>query len=150
MRRRVKGIWVAGLAVLLAVVGFSATAANAQSTVRFAGSFTLPCEASWGTAVLPPGDYTLTVNSVSKPSFIRIDAVRSNEHVFVSQWATGDKLGNQNMIVLTVTGRSCEVRALNLADLGMEITYKPMSKAELALLHRGRLGRLLALDIVKH
>lgn len=149
MRRWLSSFHMANVAVVLAAIGMLATAANAQS-MRFVGTFTLPCEASWAGAVLPAGDYKMTLPSVSKDSFIRIDAARGNASVYIPQWSTGDKSGDKDMIVLTVTGDRCVVRALNLADLDMEITYKPISKEELASLQSGKSGRVLALVAVKH
>ncbi len=149
MRRRLIGSWMVRLAVALAAAGLLATTANAQS-MRFVGSFTLPCEASWGNAVLPAGDYKMTVRSVSSNEFIRIDAAQGSAHAFVPEWITGSKSGDENVLVLTRSGDRCEVRALNLADLDIELTYKPMTREEMAGLQSGEPGRVLALVLIRH
>src|SRR6266566_5378591 len=52
----------------LALAGSFAGTANAQA--KAAGSFTLPFEAKWGNAVLPPGDYTFSVRSTSGAAYL--------------------------------------------------------------------------------
>src|SRR2546429_2019332 len=47
----------------LALAGIFTGTANAQA--KAAGSFTLPFEAKWGNAVLPPGNYTFSVHSAN-------------------------------------------------------------------------------------
>src|ERR1700682_2841240 len=46
-------------------LGALATGGNAQDS--FHGKFTLPFETRWGSATLPPGDYTFTLPSNSAP-----------------------------------------------------------------------------------
>jgi hypothetical protein len=150
MRRWLSSFHLANVAVVLAATGLLASAVHAQSTMRFVGSFTLPCEANWAGAVLPAGDYTMKLASLSKDSFIRVDAVRGNASAYIPQWSTADKVGDKNVILLTVAGERCVVRALNLADLNMEIIYKPISKKEMASLESGKPGRMLALVVAKH
>src|SRR5437899_4744414 len=50
----------------LALAGIFTGTANAQA--KAAGSFTLPFEAKWGNAVLPPGNYTFSVHSANSAS----------------------------------------------------------------------------------
>lgn len=150
MRTRLSGFRMLRLAGVLAAAGFLTGVANAQSAGRFKGSFTLPCQTRWENAALPAGDYLITVPSVSKDSYMRVDSVNGKSHAFVSQWITGDKLSDRNIIVLAVNGSHCEVRAVNLADLDMVVSYKPLSKRQMVLLRRGRSGQLVALAVKKH
>jgi hypothetical protein len=147
MRRWLNRTWIAGL--VLAGAGLLATTASAQ--MRFVGSFTLPCRASWAGAVLPAGDYTMRLESLSKGTYIQVDAVNGNTRAYVPQWSAGDKSSDENVILLTVIGTRCVVRALNLADLGMEITY-PLSREERQELARqgSQRERLMALGVTKH
>lgn len=148
MRRWLKRTWIAGW--VFAGAGLLATAAGAQT--RFVGSFTLPCEANWAGAVLPAGEYTMRLESLSKSTYILVNAVHSDLSAYIPQWSTGDKSSEENVIFLTVIGHRCVVRALNLADLNMEISYKPISREERQELAGKRSGRerLVALVVKNH
>ena len=151
MKRWLNGFWIARLALVFAAAGLMATAANAQQAQsKFVGQFTLPCETTWSGYVLPAGDYTMTVLPVSESNFIEVRSVKGSVRVFVPAWANGRKTGDKNVLMITGVDNGCVVRALNLADLDMEITYKPISKEELASLQSGKSGRVLALVAVKH
>ena len=60
--RSLNSVRILLLAVLAA--GLSASLARAQ---EYEGKFTLPFEARWGMAVLPPGDYSFRVNPSHEP-----------------------------------------------------------------------------------
>jgi hypothetical protein len=57
-------------ALLTLVLGGLALPASAQS---YKGTFTLPNETVWGPAVLEPGDYTVSTETVGATPFIRIE-----------------------------------------------------------------------------
>jgi hypothetical protein len=150
MKRRLIGTWIMGAVVVLAAAGLLSSTANAQSTLQFVGSFTLPCETTWNDAVLPAGDYTLSIRTVASSEFIRVDSAQGSKRIFVPEWPVGDKQGNKDVLLLTRTGNHCVVRALNLADLDMEITYKPLTREEMASLRSGKPGSVIALVLFKH
>jgi len=147
MRRWMNRTWIAGL--VLVGAGLLATAAKAQA--RFVGSFTLPCEASWAGAVLPAGDYTMRLETLSKGSYILVDAVGGDTRAYIPQWSTGGKSSKENGILLTVTGTRCVVRSLNLADLDVEITYKKITREEREELSRqdNQREQVVALDVTR-
>jgi hypothetical protein len=145
------GFWIARLAVVFAAAGLLATAANAQqSQSKFVGQFTLPCQATWSGHVLPAGDYTMTVLPVSQSSFIEVRSVKGSERVFVPAWSNGPKTGDKDVLMITAVGNGCVVRALNLAEMDMEIVYKPLGTLDQASLHRGQPERQLAMVVTKH
>jgi len=55
------------LMIALSTLGFTAAFANAQASQ---GKFKLPVEAHWGLAVLPPGDYTFTLDHATANGMI--------------------------------------------------------------------------------
>jgi hypothetical protein len=50
------------LALAILALSLSPTSARAQT---YGGNFTLPFQAHWGTLVLPPGDYSFTIDSLT-------------------------------------------------------------------------------------
>ena len=69
---RTLGLFKYPLAAALALCLF-AGAANAQHFAASRGSFTLPFEVNWGTAVLPAGDYTFTLGSFGMSPILAIE-----------------------------------------------------------------------------
>jgi len=64
-----KATTILKLAVAAAIaVGASVAPASAQS---LKGTFTLPYEVHWGKAVLAPGPYTISIDSVRGPAIVR-------------------------------------------------------------------------------
>jgi hypothetical protein len=108
----------------LGICAFTVTA-NAQSVT---GNFTLPHEVHWGRTVLPPGDYSITVESSSKPAFIQ--SASGEEHMFTTTPTIGDKEKVAAGLLITVNGNERTVRALNLPQYGVSLIYKPFTKAE--------------------
>lgn len=150
MKRWLNTFAVAKLIIVVAAAGLLSTAANAQS--RYQGSFTLPCSAHWAGAVLPAGDYTVTFqkdHQGASSSILQVSSVNGKFGVFVSSFTMGDNVGTQDMLVLTTTGNSCEVRSLHLASLDRQFLYKPISRWERARINRGGHERLVALLVTK-
>jgi len=143
------GFWIARLAVVFAAAGFLSTAANAQQS-KFVGHFTLPCLTNWAGNYLPAGDYTMRVLPVSESSFIEVRSVYGSVRAFVPAWKDGEKTGDKNVLMLTGVGNGgCVVRALNLADMNMEIIYKPLGTLDQAALRHGQPERQLAMVVTK-
>lgn len=110
--------------VTLATLAFTA-AANAQS---LSGNFTLPHEVHWGGTVLPPGDYSIRMESSSKPAFIQ--SANGKTTMFTTVPTAGDKEKVAAGLLITVNGNERTVRALNLPQYGVSLIYKPLTKAE--------------------
>ncbi len=58
------------VALLAGALGIGASLANAQGNYK--GTFNLPVEAHWGLAVLPAGQYTVSIDPVYMPSVIQV------------------------------------------------------------------------------
>lgn len=111
------------------VIGLAVTAsrANAQD-VALKGTFTLPYEARWGAAVLPPGDYTLSlpaaytnipvmyVSNQSKTVYIGMGSGRSKAE------------SQQSYLRVEDVGGMHVVRQFNSAITGELISF-PVSKS---------------------
>ena len=97
-----------------------AGAGKAQNAYQ--GKFTLPFEARWQNAVLPAGDYTISMPSATAPytMFVRgagksviILGVSGNERV----------VSEKSELTLVKLGDSYVVRSLDAGQIGLDIDY---------------------------
>lgn len=125
---------------LLAIAGLalaSVLAGSATAQAKASGSFTLPFEAKWGNTVLPPGDYTLTVNSTSFASnstyWVTFDPKGQRGQTIVSVQDRGPKAGEKNMLVAVRSGGAYRIRTLRLPIANLILNF-PAPKDEQALI----------------
>lgn len=122
-----------GLAVLAVVL--CSSLASAQ---RYAGKFTLPVETRWERAVLPAGEYSITLDT-TLPRIFRIQ--RENKVVslipaFPSSGMAGGPVGGRSALIGIRNGQTLRIRALSLAELQMTL-YFVLPKAESSLVAQG-------------
>ena len=101
--------------------------ANAQAVVK--GRFTLPYEVRWGSAVLPAGQYSITMRSVAEPALVR--SLTGKKRVFLLARFADDAIETHPpglLITRDETGRV--VRSFNWPAGGKNFVYKPFTKAE--------------------
>src|ERR1700739_3972527 len=72
------------LTILTLAMCASAAAANAQSVT---GKLTLPYEVHWGTATLPAGEYTITMDSIDSATLVHS---ATNSQSFFTRMPTMD------------------------------------------------------------
>jgi hypothetical protein len=126
--RSLKSVRILLLAVLAA--GLSASLASAQ---EYEGKFTLPFEARWSTAVLPAGDYSISVNASKEPCLALISQEgRGVAYIATSITSRGEVTGSSALIAVPSAG-SYRIRALRLAEVGVVLEYTP-PKAERQIL----------------
>lgn len=109
------------LAVAALASCFVARTANAQTT--FHGKFTLPYEARWGKATLPPGDYTISVD-ISGDALVREEkSQKSVAHLLFQSREDAGQGGN----TLLIDGRGHQriVYSFRVADLGTTFISDP-------------------------
>ena len=109
------------LALALLAVSLAPTSASAQS---YKGYFTLPVECRWGTTILPPGTYSVTLDSLAFPSMAKIQG--EGGHFFVMP--TGVDAGepsDQSTLVIARSGGKARVRTLSLGASGVIFWYAP-------------------------
>jgi hypothetical protein len=119
--RRFEMIWARNLKLLTKLgaaalaLGALATSGNAQNAYQ--GKFTLPFETHWGSATLPPGDYTFTLPSTIAPYTLYI---------------RGE--GVDAIIMAAVTDRVVSTHAqLNLVDIADVQTVQTFDAPELGV-----------------
>lgn len=151
MKREISSFAIVKLAMVVAAASLLPLAANAQSGLR--ATFTLPCTAQWGEAVLPPGNYTLTfvqtADGAYDESIPKVTSANGKFGVFVPSPQMGDSVGHQDLLVLETIGNDCAVRSLNLVAVGTKYTYKVDRKWEEAHIQPGKRERQVALVMKK-
>ncbi len=106
--------------IALAVGCLLAGAASAQD---FIGTFTLPFEVQWGTAVLPAGNYKIEHNSLRRTDMVTVSGEgKAVMTVPASQSFEADRSAKSALVLARVNGKAV-VRALVLSEIEMEFTY---------------------------
>lgn len=122
-------IRVVFLALLATVVS-----AGLLSAEDFQGKFTLPFEAKWGLATLPPGDYAFRINPAVAPYTVQVQ--REGKGVAIITASDGRSESGpsgQSQLIVVRRGKKGTIRALQLAEAGVVLSYTA-PKAERQLL----------------
>jgi hypothetical protein len=130
-------------AVIALALATVATPARAQAAYR--GSLTLPFEVQWGRAVLPAGEYTLALTSISQPMRVIDDGGRTRAFVYGS--VERPRVGQGTFLLVTRDGSKRTVRSLNCPEWGVDLVYRPFTRAERDLLASGRQEENLAVRV---
>ena len=126
MSRKRSGTVVKLLIVAAAVVGSFAETASAQ-VVR--GTFRLPYDVRWGGTVLPAGEYSIVVDSLSRPAIIRSATGRSVAFVLAGSVDRAMK-GRDTSLLLSRTESEPVVRVFNWREGNLAFVYKSFTKGE--------------------
>jgi hypothetical protein len=120
-------VTLAGLSMVVFALG--ATGARAQSirTTNFAGTFTLPFEAQWGSTILPVGEYSLYYGRLFEGGPAMVEVVgkeNRNPHAFILAQGVSDARAAKSALVCVREGNAGIVRALELPQLGEAVSFK--------------------------
>ncbi len=116
---RVKFFAAALVAVLLV-----ADAANAGPL--FKGKVNLGSEVRWGKAILPAGEYWITLNLPSLPATVTIQSANGSQTALVMPveiYRSGAK--GSNALIVARQGIQRTVHALRLSEVGLTLRYEP-------------------------
>ena len=124
-------------AALLATCLFGSPA-NAQQNVRdervdqvgdqpiYQGGFTLKHETRWGKAVLPAGDYRLTIRTAENPTTFFIEDAKSGKTVaMVAPNVTERSNKGDSALLIGTRGNQRVVYSLRIAELGEVLISDP-------------------------
>ncbi len=102
-------------------------AGSASAQARFRGKFTLPFEAHWGKAVLPAGEYLLSVEEGSAFSgeWVIRDAKSGRLVACELVSIIEDAPAGKSALLIGARGTRHVVYALRIADLGETFVYDP-------------------------
>ena len=127
--------------VMLATCAFAA-AANAQSS--FTGRFTLPYEVHWGAAVLPAGEYTITMDTFHTVTLVQ--SASNNQSFYTRMPMIDDSTKGPASLSIAFLQGERRVRSLNLPGFGKSLIYEPLTKAEREQLAKG--GQVQAVPVI--
>ena len=118
----------AAVSIGLFIVGM----AQAQLST-FTGKFTLTTQVQWDKTVLQPGDYTVTIESISAPAAALIrDGSGRPVARFISA-IDGGKTSARNELLIREKGGQLRVYSLALGDLRRTLVYDPALAREAVL-----------------
>jgi hypothetical protein len=101
-------------------------AANAQPA--WVGKFKLPYEVHWNHAVLPAGDYTISMDSKSAPALVRSTNGSRSIYTGVPTIATSEK-GSASLLITVGDGQHT-VRSMNSPLLGVPLVFQAIPRSE--------------------
>lgn len=118
------------LAVLAACMIFAGAARAQAVSPAFVGKFTLSSTIHWGKSTLPPGTYTLRIDSTTLP----VMATIHNDHYTVSARVMTSAIqgyaSSSNALQLKTRDGHLVVQSLVLADLDMVLFFDPSPARE--------------------
>ncbi|MGH9451756.1 MAG: hypothetical protein ACRD11_14665 [Terriglobia bacterium] len=117
-------------------------AAGISKATSSGGKFTLPYEAHWGIAVLPPGDYTFTVISPSgSPRYLDVRGKRSGAYIFPLGTQIGTNARHSHLTLVTI-GSNHFIERLVLKEVNTTFEFRiPKSAKTEARFTRLKLSR---------
>lgn len=116
--------------VLFSILAAAATA-NAQTTLH--GKFQLTSQVRWGNAVLPTGQYRFSMDSIQSPLIIQSEDGKTSTMAVAK--TSVDAAPGGSYILTTGSGADRTVRSINLPQLGLSLTYKPLTSEEREMLY---------------
>lgn len=99
----------------------------------FTGEFTLPNQVLWGKRVLQPGNYTVTIESGSLPTFALVKNSKGRPVARFVSSIHGGRMSAGNALLIGQERGQIRVYSLALASLGEVLVYDPVLAREVAL-----------------
>jgi hypothetical protein len=131
----------------MVVLALGATGAWAQqapslSATSFAGTFTLPIDAQWGSMTLPAGEYSLYYGRAGAGEFHMVEVVgktNASPHGVILAQQPESASATKNSIVCARDGDALIVRALEMPAIGTSVNFRLPHGAKLVA-HNGKRG----------
>jgi hypothetical protein len=112
---------VAPLGLALLAGCFTANLASAGGAYN--GKFTLSVEARWGQMVLPPGDYSFTLDRATNLGIVTIWRGSKPVEMVLNQGSFDSQTLDRSELILVRSGGNYTIRALRLAELGLTLQF---------------------------
>jgi len=116
--RHLKLVTKLGVAAL--ALGALATGGNSQTVYQ--GKFTLPFETRWGSATLPAGDYTFTMESASSPYRLYIHGQAGNAIIMAAAADKKVASGHAQLNLVDIADVQ-NVETFEAPELGLTFSY---------------------------
>ena len=131
---------LAGLSVVALALGATGAKAWSPAGTAFAGTFTLPVEAQWGSTMLPVGEYSLYYRQALKGGTFVVEVVgkeKGSPHAFILPRATETASTTKSALICVREGNVLVVRALEIAAMRESVRFGLPRGAQLAA-HNGK------------
>jgi hypothetical protein len=117
-------------------LAFCLAASQGKAQGTYKGTFTLPFEARWGTAILQPGDYTISMELESARTFNYLVVRGEGKSAFILANVTDHtEFSKHSQLTLVQTGSGYVVQTLDAGELGLTLSYAvPKDKRQPAAL----------------
>jgi hypothetical protein len=113
---------------ILAVGGMIGFPFFVHAQASAGGEFKLSQSVHWGSAVLPTGEYTYSVESAGWPNIVRVSQVGGNfTGVFLPRTISQDGDSGSKGIVLARVGEEMFVSSLRVEERGLVLNFSPPS-----------------------
>lgn len=112
-----------GFLVLCCSAGLAMAQALNPIGPVYQGKFTLLFEVQWGNALLPPGEYSFTLDSKSLPAVVVVRGERKSAVIVAAGVSPLDSSTDTALIIANQGGRHL-VRAMRLPTIGLVVSYK--------------------------
>jgi hypothetical protein len=107
---------------LVLAMGMATSQGKAQT--NYTGKFTLPFEAKWGTTVLKPGDYTISMDSRAQTfKYLVLSGEGKSAIIIADVTEYAGQTTRHSDLVLVNNGRGYAVRTLDAGEAGMTLTF---------------------------
>jgi hypothetical protein len=118
--------FVSQLALVALALCFSAGSGKAQDAYR--GTFTLPFEAHWAGAVLPAGDYTISMRSTAAPYWLFVRG-EGKSVIILANGASEKQLSDDSKLIVVNMAGTETISGLEAGQIGLTLDYPaPKSK----------------------
>jgi hypothetical protein len=107
-------------ALLALTLCFSAGLGKAQNA--YEGKFTLPFETHWGGAVLPAGDYTISIPSESTPYLLYVRG-EGKTAILMANGSATKMLSDHSQLTIVNSGGNQAITQLEAGQLGLAFDY---------------------------
>ena len=100
------------LALVALALCLSAGLGSAQE-IHYKGMFTLPFEAHWGGAVLPPGDYTISMPSPATAPYLLYLRGEGKTAIIMASAANSKTVSDHSQLTVVSSGGNQAITALD-------------------------------------
>lgn len=113
---------------------FCAIPANASGPSVYGGKFTLTTAVQWGQAMLPAGNYSFTLDSATNGGVVTVRGESQTVLIIARMTDTNNSSQHSSLLIVRHNG-SAWVRAMHLAELGMDFYYAQPKRESPSLAH---------------
>jgi hypothetical protein len=111
----------------LVALALSLSFGQAKAQSAYEGKFSLPFEAHWGIAVLPAGDYTISMQSANEPYLLYIRG-EGKTAIIMANAASTKTVSDDSHLTVVNTGGNQAITELAAGQLGLIFDY-PVPKS---------------------